>query len=252
MKKNFKTKKLDSNSKKEKEVEIKPERDQAVDEFCNNHEFEKPLAAQSRTLVISLVISIVFGFIAGLICLLLFLSGAFSGSGIFSWLDIDSLLPTAQVIIEKNEQTTVLEDERVTEVLNEVSPSVVGIFNYKKPVTDVQQDSYTADEFLGNGLVLTNDGWVATTNDVVSNLSDKYVIITQDGQVLLVKDIKQDAEQGLIFLKVEIDNLPAASLVWSQNVGPGERTILLSGLEHVNQDLLVSRVASREFQLNQG
>jgi len=259
MKKNFQTKSLNQKNQKKEKIPKKTEtpkeldndvaNDKYVDELYNDKEFIKPIATNSRTLVYSLVVSIIFGFFAGLVCLFLFLSGAFSNSNIFSWLDIDSVLPTAHVIIEKHEQTTVEEDERVNEVANEVSSSVVGIFVYKNSIGDVQQDTYSADEFLGNGLILTNDGWIATTNDVVSGNSS-YAIVTQEGDVYKTIETEKDEKLGVVFLKVEAENLPVVALLRWEDVSSGERTMVMSGIDHFNKQLLVSRVADKDFQIS--
>lgn len=247
MKKSFKTKKINQTT----EQLVQLTKQQNIDEFCTPENLTQPPASHSRTLVYSLIISILFGFFAGLLVLFLFLSGAFSNSNIFSWMDIDSLLPTAQVIIEKNEKVTVVDDDRVSEIDHEKSPVVVGIYTYQTPTKDkdVQKNIYPQDNFLGSGLILTNDGWLVTTNDVVKN-QGKYLVVTQDKQTYLVEKTLFDTNLGVVYLKIKAENLPVALLARQENIIDGEKVIVLNGLESINKNLLVSRVVNHEYILN--
>ena len=141
MKKIFRTKKINSSNQQEKTDD--KEQVKAVSDLYNSH-FEKPKPSNSRILIISLVVAVIFGLIAGMVSLFLFLSGALSNSSLFSWLDINSLLPTANIIIEKQEQTTVMEDQRFLEVISEISSVGVGIFKYRSEnSSDYAQNFYT-------------------------------------------------------------------------------------------------------------
>lgn len=220
-----------------------------VEDFYNHQEFQKPPITQSRTAVLSLVLAVFFGFASGLLSLLLFLSGTLSNSKLFSFLDINSLLPAANVIIKHQEETTVLEDERIAAVAEEVFPSVIGFFNYKAPSSDPQKSSYGRADFLGSGLILTNDGWLVTTNEVIKT-EGKYVAVTQNHEVYEVKQMEKDGNLGLIFLKVEGKNFPVAALAHLKDIYDGERMLALSGLDYFNKNLMVGRLANRNFLLN--
>lgn len=242
----FKTKKINSESLPEKvdnQQQIK-----SVSDLYNSH-FEKPKPSNSRVLVISLVVAVIFGFIAGMLSLFLFLSGAFVNSRMFSWLDINSLLPNANVIIQKQEQTTVLEDERFLEVSEEVSSVVVGIFKYRENnLTDVIQNFYTATDFLGSGLIMTNDGWIATTNDVAA-LGSQYAVVTQQHKIFKVQEIQHDTNLGIVFLKIQAENLPIVSMAKFSEAQMGQENILLKGVKHFNRKIISTRIADKNFQI---
>ncbi len=129
-----------------------------------------------------------------------------------------------------------------------MTSAVVGIFKYKSLANDVFQDVYGRDEFVGNGLVLTNDGWIVATNDVI-NLNQEYIVVTQDNIIYKVETKKQDAQLGLVYLKVATDNLSVVALADFSSVQAGERTLLVNGLKHFNKELLVARIASRDLQI---
>lgn len=205
----------------------------------------KPPVLHTRTLVLSLVIAVFFGFLAGFLSVLLFLSGSFSQSKIFSWLDINSLLPTANVVIEKQEQTTVLEDERVKEISTAVSPTVVSILNPKKLSGKVEQDFYQPNDFIANAFVITSDGWLVTTNDNLS-LTGNYVALVNN-KILPVETIKQDNALGLLFLKIKADNLTVSAFGKFSEAETGERLIAWAGMDGYNKKLLVSRLADNRL-----
>ncbi len=250
MKKLFKTKKI--NPEHAGQYQSEKVNDQAqiksVSDLYNAH-FEKPGPSNSRILVVSLVIAVIFGLIAGMVSLFLFLSGAFANSPLFSWLDINSLLPTANVIIQKQEQTTVLEDERFLEVSSEISSVGVGIFKYRAGnATNITQNFYSESDFLGSGLIMTSDGWIVTTNDV-SIQGESYAIITQQHQIFKVQDIKQDTNLGIVFLKIQAENLPVASMANFLDLQVGQENILLKGVKNFNKKTISTRVADKNFQI---
>ncbi len=246
MKKIFRTKKINSSNQQEKTDD--KEQVKAVSDLYNSH-FEKPKPSNSRILIISLVVAVIFGLIAGMVSLFLFLSGALSNSSLFSWLDINSLLPTANIIIEKQEQTTVMEDQRFLEVISEISSVGVGIFKYRSEnSSDYAQNFYTNSDFIGNGLIMTSDGWVATTNDVVS-LGAQYSVVTQDHKIFKVQEIKQDINLGIVFLKIKAENLPVVSMTKFSEVQLGQENILLKGVKYFNKKIVSTRIADKNFQI---
>jgi len=244
---NFKSKEINNSPEIDEKKNI--QNDKVIEEFCNSDSLVKPTATSTRTIVISIIVAVIFGLASGFISILLFLSGAISTSPIFSWVDVESLLPTVQVVVEKKEEITVLPDERLFDVLESTNPAAVSIFQYKKSVTDVQIDTYTAKDFLGNGLVLTNDGWVVTTNDVISGQGE-YVISTQAGQIYPVSEIRSDNDLGLFFLKVKDANLHTVSLANLADLKLAEKILVLSGVDKFNFNLAISEIANKDLLIS--
>ena len=243
----FKTKKV----KKEKDlIKKNKKQDKDLNEFWKEDEFVKPQKTYSKkNSLYIIIIAVIAGFLTSLICLFLFLSGAFSNSSIFSWFDADDLLPTQNVVVEKNEQITINENEHLSKVWQETSQSVVSIFNYKIPTNDQTLNFYTQQEFLGNGLILTNDGWIVTTNDVIKS-ENNFTVIDQNKNIYKVQKIKTDPGLGLVFLKIDANDLSVVSFSQKEELAIGEKTILISGLEHLNLDFQTSYLANKDFTLN--
>jgi len=217
----------------------------AWEEYYRSNNLIKPTPVSTKTLVISLVIAVFFGFLSGFLSVLLFLSGSFSQSRIFSWLDINSLLPTANVLIEKQEQTTVMEDERIKAVSEAVAPTVASILNVKKQSGKLEQDFYQPSDFLANAFVLTSDGWLVTGNERVSPTGNYLVLI--NNKILPVESIKLDQSLGLIFLKIKAENLMVSSFGKFSDAYFGERLLFWFGMDGYNKKLLVSRLGSNHL-----
>ncbi|HPL95275.1 MAG TPA: S1C family serine protease [bacterium] len=215
------------------------------EEYYRSNNLIKPAPTSTKTMVISLVIAVFFGFLSGFLSVLLFLSGSFSQSKIFSWLDINSLLPTANVLIERQEQTTVIEDERIKEVAEAIAPTVASILNVKKQSGKPEQDFYQPSDFVANAFVLTSDGWLVTGNEGISSVG-KYLVLINN-KILPVENIKLDSDLGLVFLKVKAENLMVSSFGKFSEARFGERILLWSGMEGYNKKLLVSRLGANRL-----
>ena len=107
----------------------------------------------------------------------------------------------------KSAPSSVPADEPVARVASVLSPSVVQI-----NVSGVQQTPYGAqkEEGIGSGVIYRSDGYIITNNHVVENSSDVEVAFadgsTEQGQV-----VGTDPTTDIAVVKVNRDNLPAAS-----------------------------------------
>ena len=72
--------------------------------------------------------------------------------------------------------------------------------------TNIQQ-IYLPNDFLGNGIILTSDGLICTTDHVIKNLKGNYYVVTDDNQIYQTQGLTQDPYSNLIFLKIETNNL---------------------------------------------
>ncbi len=222
---------------------------QTFEKFYNFQDFQKPVSVSKKAIWLCMGLAILAGFIAGCLCLVLFFSGILSGSKLFNWIDFKSLLPSDNIVIEKQEQVVVNEDERINTVVNQVEQSVVGIFDYRKPTGNLTQDVYLPENFLGNGFILTNDGWLVTSEGILSEKKE-MVVVTAEGKILPIQEWKSDPQLKIVFLKVNEANLPTVSLAPWSAMELGERIVLLDGLKHYNQNILISRIINKEYQLS--
>ncbi|PIP29643.1 hypothetical protein COX27_00265 [Candidatus Kuenenbacteria bacterium CG23_combo_of_CG06-09_8_20_14_all_36_9] len=217
-----------------------------LQKFYQEKKFEKPRFRYGRFVIINLILIIVLSVIISFIIIFLFSSGFFAQTKLLSWLRIDSFLPAENVVVERKEQTNVLMDERVNEVVSHVLPSVVSIFSSAKsnaPNLVINQ----AKNYLGNGVVLTNDGWLVYGG--LLKTADNYVAMQDNGNSFKVVNMMQDLSLGLSFLKVEADNLPVLPMIKRKNINPAESALIIDGLAGLNRSLFLTMISDNRFAL---
>lgn len=138
--------------------------------------------------------------------------------------------------VERLVRTAPQNGEISQEVLERVAPAVVTVFPARstKPATVLDQ-AYLAPEALGQGLVLSSDGWLVTTQGVVSDSQRQLTVVLGDGRLYPVDFIVLDPVVPLAFLKVNASNLVATAFVAQAGVAPAEAVAALS---RVTQSLL--------------
>ena len=130
----------------------------------------------------------------------------------------------SSTIVNLTEKFYIQEETAVENVLNDLSPAMVGIRSEKKYSSGKSQ--ILAE---GTGLILTSDGLVATALNLAPPSANKISIL-KDGEEWEAKILKRDETNNLILLKVEKTNLPVAKLAEDKDLKLGEK-IILSGMD---------------------
>jgi len=166
------------------------------DEFYNNQKqiIIKPHGGYSRWILIILV-TIFFSFIT-----------------IFTYdIFLKTEMPTnseQQVIIERQEDITIIADERLTQLEEQINPIIVNF--YLKP-NDSSGSFYQDIYSFGSGFILTSDGWLVTTQSVMDKIDkENYIILTHNYEIYETEKIVYDPISPLVFIKIKATNLPVA------------------------------------------
>ncbi|MFA4819092.1 MAG: S1C family serine protease [Patescibacteria group bacterium] len=107
--------------------------------------------------------------------------------------------------------------------------SVVYIYPAQPSKADNLIDrAYIVSEGLGQGLVLSSDGWIVTTPAVVSNPKQVYQVIAADGVARPTEIILLDPVLPLVYLKIKAGNLTPTALVDESRLTLGQSTIVLA------------------------
>ena len=101
-------------------------------------------------------------------------------------------------IINRKEEVVVRENERLSEVAVKTIPLVVGV-----------RSSGGEAVYQGVGFVLTNDGLIATSNDLLPS-SARVEVVRNDIQFDAVVK-KRDSASGIAILKIDASNLPVVT-----------------------------------------
>ncbi|KKR08128.1 MAG: 2-alkenal reductase [Parcubacteria group bacterium GW2011_GWC2_39_14] len=149
---------------------------------------------------------------------------------------LDELIGTQNKTKNLQEQ-----DLLVSEAINKVRPAIVSIYRDKK-FTTLAGSSLLPSDYLGQGIIVTNDGWIVSHIAALKNDKSPVLIVTNDREVLKTEKIVSDTDTGVVFLKIAANGLSVAefnlkeNLVVNQEVfvfGPN-RTVTNSSIRDLN------------------
>ncbi len=173
---------------------------------------------QENTKITIIILAVIFGLASGIVGGLLsrtyFLGNIyhlpFFGEIVFPNGDYNS----GSLIISGAKKVVVEQNTKITETINSVSSSLVGIFVKQKYEEDSSRNSefdlynyYRLNQELGQGLIITSDGWIIT-NVFIENANPKkvfadYVIITKDKKIYNIDNFAQDPISSFSFIHAE-------------------------------------------------
>jgi len=96
----------------------------------------------------------------------------------------------------------------------------------KKSSGDILADSYLEQNKLGRGFILTNDGWLVTTKEVIDSSKKSYLAVNSQGQAYKVEKVVFDPLTSAVFVKVEAKNLSILNFDKTAKVSLGETIFL--------------------------
>ncbi len=129
-------------------------------------------------------------------------------------------------IINRKEEVVIRENERLSEVVSKVSPVVVG-------VRSVSGNTI----YQGSGFILTGDGLVVTSNDLLLSRGLHEVVRGETRFTATVE--KRDSARGVAILRIDAGNLPVVTFR-EDDLRLGELIFLLGA--QISKDTLVPYV----------
>lgn len=119
-------------------------------------------------------------------------------------------------IIKQTEKVVVQNSESIADIANTPAAAVVRV----TAVDDADTAAYTE----GNGIIVSSDGVIATTDDVVPSAATAYVTFA-DGTVATATSVYRDIYSGLVFVRVDAHNLSTIAFANSDDAQSGKRLI---------------------------
>jgi serine protease Do len=133
-----------------------------------------------------------------------------------------------------------LESSSFSEIVKRVSPSVVKITTQVAARRTAAPDGFPglggrrgAPEMrwipqggLGSGVIISQDGYIATNNHVVDGVDAVTVTLT-DGREFTANVVGHDEQTDIAVIKVEAENLPAVTFADTSNVEVGDRVLAI-------------------------
>lgn len=215
----------------------------------------------NRILITTILVAVIFGLAGGvvgeIITRVYFLDNAFN-IPFFGKIDvINGNFGRSSVIISDAKKVVVEQDVKVMETINSVSNVIVGIFKKLPPaqasdpskksllsegaMLEFNMDSvYNYHQPLGQGLIITSDGWIITSflpKEIVNSKStvvlepdilQKYVVITKDKKIYPIDKIIKDSLSSFIFMHVNVRDFPVRKLAGRDEINRGQSVVAVN------------------------
>lgn len=180
----------------------------------------------NQQLLSFIILSIIFGFLAGIIGFV-FMGYNNMSLPFFGGINFDNLNPDQKIIIEQPRNVVVQQDRQLQQVENDLLPSLVNI--YRPTVGNKVSDQiYLPNEFLGQGFVLTADGWVVSVAGTIANFQSRYDVVGYQSKEYQLSDFVLDEATGVVFAKMPASNLPVARLGSHRDLILGQTVVVIS------------------------
>lgn len=105
--------------------------------------------------------------------------------------------------------------------------SVAGVYKPVKANSVVGQALLAESDFLGSAVVVTSDGWLMTTVQVINSSSG---LVALGDKLYEIKEIKRDEFSQIIFLKIDANLLQPVNFQLTTDIKEGERLIINTDL----------------------
>ncbi|HCM45843.1 MAG: 2-alkenal reductase [Parcubacteria group bacterium GW2011_GWD1_42_9] len=132
---------------------------------------------------------------------------------------------------EQNSHTVVAQPELADDFTKQLIGSSATVFAARsiKAGASLAEQSYLSSEALGQAFVLSSDGWLVTTQAVVSNTKGNYVVVPADGRVYQATAVALDPVAPLAYLKIEVRNLTAIPFASQEDILVNSPVLALTG-----------------------
>jgi len=121
-------------------------------------------------------------------------------------------------VVKTVEKVIVADNESIADIANRAASTVVYVETIKADGTQV----------AGNGVVISSDGVIATTREIVATENEAVYIRLADDTVYDVKSIFVDNYSGVVFLRIDAENLATISFANSDDARSGKRLISIA------------------------
>ena len=128
----------------------------------------------------------------------------------------------------------------VPQIAEKVGPSCVGVINKAKITPQKFYDPFSRRYFYssdpdneelieqgsGSGIIISSDGYIVTNEHVISE-ANEIVVILNTGEEHVATLVGADSKSDLAVLKIDKNDLPAATLGNSDNLAVGELAVAI-------------------------
>lgn len=215
-------KKQEKSSKEENEK--KERHDELAKVFTENplSKIEKP-AKRTRLFFAVVLFALFFGIAGGILGELAVNYWLLTGAVNLPWfnkLRLDQYLPTKEIIVSKRESVTVAQDAMVSETVKKLGESQAVFFN-KFSADEKSAHIYNETRRAVQGIILTNDGWMAAPLSGLAGKPSEYFGLDSRGESFNIKKIIPDRFLGIAYLETDAQNVQPANFADLEKISSG-------------------------------
>ncbi len=137
------------------------------------------------------------------------------------------------------------------DVLDSIRPAVVSVYSSKLVRQEVPEflrqfnvrGGEQKQRGLGSGVIISADGFIITNNHVVEE-ADEVKVLLNDDRELTAKVIGTDPKTDVAVIKIDADNLPAATLADSDKLRVGDVVFAIGNPLGVGQTVTMGIVSA--------
>ncbi len=189
--------------------------------------FVRPTTERPQSLFSLTILAVIFGLVAG-----------FGGYLLGKW-----FVPSNISFLSNQPDIKINLEQPLTSVANKYEASIAGLYKNSKTISDLDNPIFDRADYLGSAVVVTSDGWLMSTDQVLLNTQSKVVL---NDQVFGIEEIKKDAFSGAVFIKIKASNLLAVNFQLTEGVKAGERIFtdkeLANSLNHTFSTALLGNI----------
>ena len=138
-------------------------------------------------------------------------------------------IPKIENTATQETRTLVKEENAVTQVVDESSPSVVAIGITQRVINpfDPQALPRNRQATIGTGFVTSDNGVIVTNKHVVADPAANYTVVTKDGRKLEVERIYRDPSLDLALVKIKQTDIKPLRMGDSSKLRVGQTAIAI-------------------------
>jgi S1-C subfamily serine protease len=182
-----------------------------------------------------IILSVFFGFFAGIIGSLSFraylLERIFPE---FREINLSNSSANSGIVIRDAKNVIVQQDDKTVETIKNIENSLIGI--YKKSDLNAQNNSANINNNIGEGIIITSDGWAATTFGTADDIKiSDYSAVSKDKKIYSIDKIIKDKKLNLNFLHFKASDLPVLSITKISEIKRGQLVLAVNWKKNTNQ-----------------
>jgi len=199
---------------------------------------EKPNSNRTGS-VWFLFLVIIIGFLAGFLApILLFTYG--EQVPFLSKLGFSADNNSTSFFFSGGAKSKIVNTEMIQKTVEKIGPSVVQIYDAKDESTTIEA-LYVPGESRGAGFILTDDGYIVTSQSIVE-ASGSYVVVTDTSDIYPVESLTYDSATQLAFLKIDARGLSTYSIASLDDITPMQDVLLVRHY-YPNSNPLIEKVS---------